>query len=123
MATKGLEPNTRRMIVIVLGIIAVASIVAEVILKLDGAGSSEALITLAATSIGGIAGMAVPHTTAPEKIVVTPDEPHTFTGYGPPAPQPEVFYGGGGHPAAPWAVPGEDATDEPEWTRDVDGPS
>jgi glucose dehydrogenase len=93
---KGLEPNTRRMIVIVLGVIAITSIVAEVILKLNGSESSEALITLAATSIGGIAGMAVPHQ-APEseKIVLAPDAPETFTGYGPTAPQQEVFYGGG----------------------------
>jgi len=99
--TKGLEPNTRRMIVVVLGVIAIASIVAEVILKLNGSESSEALITLAATSIGGIAGMAVPHQAPekPEKIVLTPDAPQTFTGYGPTAPQQEVFYGGG-RPAA-----------------------
>ena len=99
--TNGLEPNTRRMIVVVLGVIALASILAEVILKLNGSESSEALITLAATSIGGIAGMAVPHQAPekPEKIVLTPDAPQTFTGYGPTAPQQEVFYGGG-RPAA-----------------------
>ncbi len=55
-----LEPQTRRWIVLALAGIATVGIVAEVVILLAGASTSEALLTISATAVGGIAGLAVP---------------------------------------------------------------
>ena len=55
-----ITPPTRRLIIASLAFVALAAIVAEVILVLNDATSSEALLTVAATAVGGLAGLAIP---------------------------------------------------------------
>ena len=55
-----ISPRTRRIIVYVLGFIALACIVAEVVLATLGESTSDAIMTVAATAVGGIAGLAIP---------------------------------------------------------------
>ena len=56
----GITPKTRRTILVLLGAIAALCIVAETALLVVGVTTSEALLTIAATAVGGLAGMAVP---------------------------------------------------------------
>ena len=56
----GVTPQTRRNIIFALSVIALTGIVAEVIIVLLGNESSEALLTVVATAVGGVAGLAVP---------------------------------------------------------------
>ena len=60
LRAEAITPKTRRIIIYALGIIALAGILAEVIIVLFGETSSEALLTVVATAVGGIAGLAVP---------------------------------------------------------------
>ena len=60
-SNNGLEPATRRLIVVVLTLIAVVGVVAEVGLSIFAQQSSEALLSLSSVAVGAIAGMAVPH--------------------------------------------------------------
>ena len=53
-------PTTRRWVVAALAGIALASIVAEVLILWTGKSTSEALLTIAATAVGGLAGLAIP---------------------------------------------------------------
>ena len=55
-----IHPRTRRLIVITLGVIATICIIAEVALAGIGAQASDALMAVAASCTGGIAGLAVP---------------------------------------------------------------
>lgn len=59
-STGGIEPSTRRWIVAALATIALAALVAEIILAIVESSSSEALLTVAATAVGALGGMAVP---------------------------------------------------------------
>ena len=68
--SRKLEPSTRRWIVVTLAAIAIIAIVAEVIVLLSGSATSEALLTIAATAVGGIAGMAVPQGDGPAVLAV-----------------------------------------------------
>ena len=54
------QPGTRRLVVVMLGTVSLACIVAEVILSLYGKETSDALMSLASVCIGGIAGLVVP---------------------------------------------------------------
>ena len=65
-----LAPATRRLIVWSLAFIAFVAVVANVWLTLADKEASEALLTLAAGAVGGISGMAVPHTNEPDPPVV-----------------------------------------------------
>ena len=56
----GVTPQTRRLIIFVLGGIAALAIIAEALLLILGETTSEALLTVAATAVGGVAGLAVP---------------------------------------------------------------
>ena len=58
--SSSVTPQTRRNIIFALSVIALTGIVAEVIIVLLGNESSEALLTVVATAVGGIAGLAVP---------------------------------------------------------------
>ena len=60
MQERGISPKTRRYIVIALVVIAIACIGTEAFLAFLGQDSGGALITVAASCAGGIAGMAVP---------------------------------------------------------------
>lgn len=60
LVSEGITPRTRRMIIVALAVIALASIVAEVLIVLLGQTSSDALLTIAATAVGGLAGIALP---------------------------------------------------------------
>ena len=55
-----ITPGTRRLIIASLAVIALAAIIAEVILIATGSDASEALLTVAATAVGGLAGLAMP---------------------------------------------------------------
>lgn len=55
-----ITPTTRRWIIGCLTALAALAIVGEVILAALDYSTSEALLTVAATAVGGIAGMAVP---------------------------------------------------------------
>lgn len=55
-----LEPKTRRFIIWTLGWIATFCIAAEIWLATIGMQGSDALLTVAASAVGGIAGMAIP---------------------------------------------------------------
>jgi hypothetical protein len=54
---KDVQPGTRRLVVLVLGIIALACIIAEVNLAIRGQETSDALMALASACVGGIAGL------------------------------------------------------------------
>ena len=56
-----LEPATRRLIVVVLTVIAVTGVAAEVGLSIFAQQSSDALLSLSSVAVGAIAGMAIPH--------------------------------------------------------------
>lgn len=56
----GITPQTRRAIIYSLGVVALAAIIAEVVIVLVGDTASEALLTVAATAVGGLAGIALP---------------------------------------------------------------
>lgn len=56
----GISPGTRRLIVWCLATIAVVCVGAEVLLAMFSADASDALMAIAATAVGGIAGLAVP---------------------------------------------------------------
>ena len=56
----GVTPFTRRIIIYVLGFLALACIIAEVVLAALGEQTSDAIMTVAATAVGGIAGLAIP---------------------------------------------------------------
>ena len=56
----GISPSTRRLIVWCLATIAIVCVGAEVLLAMFGANASDALMAIAASAVGGIAGLAVP---------------------------------------------------------------
>ena len=56
----GISPRTRRTILRLLGGIAIICIIAEAIMLYLGVTTSEALLTIAATATGALAGMARP---------------------------------------------------------------
>jgi hypothetical protein len=56
-----MSPGTRRLVVIMLGTIALACIMAEVFLALRGQQTSAALMTLASVCAGALAGLVTPH--------------------------------------------------------------
>jgi len=58
--TKSMTPVTRRRIVFVLGVVALAAIGAHVVLAGLGMEPSESLANIALTAVGAIAGMAMP---------------------------------------------------------------
>lgn len=62
IAEKGITPRTRRGIIFALTLIAVLCVMAEVVLAWIGQSGSDALMAVAASCAGGIAGMAVPQT-------------------------------------------------------------
>jgi hypothetical protein len=57
---KPITPKTRRMIIIALAVIAVISIMAELVLAWIGKDSSDALMTVAATCVGALGGAIIP---------------------------------------------------------------
>ena len=60
IVTKGLTPQTRRTILILLSAIAITCIVIEGLLLYLQTQTSDALLTIAATATGGLTGMVVP---------------------------------------------------------------
>ena len=60
IAKKGISPFTRRLIVWILGTIAIFCIGAEVALAYLDKEGSDALMAIAAAAVGGISGMAQP---------------------------------------------------------------
>ena len=60
MSDAGISSQTRQTIVWCLTTIALISIVAEAVLMVFGKDASAALLTIASTCVGGIAGLAVP---------------------------------------------------------------
>lgn len=60
VAERGLTPKTRRFGLAILAAVALVAIVAEVLLLMTDHTSSDALLTLAATAVGGIAGVLRP---------------------------------------------------------------
>jgi len=56
-----MSPGTRRLVVLVLGVIAMTCIVAEVILLMSEKQSSAALLSLASVCAGALAGLVMPH--------------------------------------------------------------
>ena len=53
-------PSTRRWIITALTLVALACIAGEVVMALAGKPTSDAMLTVAATAVGGVAGLAVP---------------------------------------------------------------
>jgi hypothetical protein len=53
-------PRTRRLLVGILGFVAVVCVLAQVVMILIGKPGSEGVMNIAATAIGALAGMAVP---------------------------------------------------------------
>lgn len=62
-AGSGVTPKTRRLIIFSLTGISVATVVAEVVLRVVTGSGSDAMLTVAATATGGICGIAVPQRT------------------------------------------------------------
>jgi len=58
--TAYITPRTRRLIIASLAAIALVAIIAEVLIVLLGKSSSEALLTVAATAVGALGGIALP---------------------------------------------------------------
>jgi hypothetical protein len=56
-----IQPDTRRLVVLVLGIIALCCIAAELFLSLNQKETSDALMTLASVCAGALAGLVTPH--------------------------------------------------------------
>jgi len=56
-----LQPGTRRLVVLVLGVISLTCIVAEVTLLMAEKQSSAALLSLASVCAGALAGLVMPH--------------------------------------------------------------
>ena len=55
-----ITPGTRRLIIASLAVIALVSIISEVVLIVVGKTTSDALLTIAATSTGALGGIALP---------------------------------------------------------------
>ena len=58
--SEGITPKTRRLIIASLAVVALTAIVAEVLIILLGETSSDALLTVAATAVGALGGIALP---------------------------------------------------------------
>ena len=56
-----IQPGTRRLVIMVLGLIALTCILAEVFLALRGQTTSDALMALASVCAGALAGLVTPH--------------------------------------------------------------